>query len=191
MHVEVLINSALLALGLALESFMVALANGLRNSNARILRGCVLALLFAACHAAALAIGFAAVRAIADNVALIERWLTWIAVTVLAMLGVKMIVEGIGTCRGHAVKTAKRTAEYFVQSAVASFDAFAVGLAVPNYSVVEVALCAGIISAVIFCFYFVGFTAGKKFGVRFSRYAALIGGLVFIGVAVEIAAGAV
>ncbi|MDE6400981.1 MAG: manganese efflux pump MntP family protein [Clostridiales bacterium] len=190
MSVTVLINSFLFALGLAFESFMVALANGLNNANVRILRAFGFAVMFAACHAIALFAGYSLVFAAAKYIAHIERFLTWIAVGVLATLGVNMILEGLRARLCEIVKPIRRTAEFFVQSAVASFDAFAVGLTVPNYSVGDVAVCAAVIFSVIAAFYTVGFVVGKKCGTKFSKYAAILGGLVFVGVAVEIAVGA-
>lgn len=127
MSVTVLINSFLFGLGLAFESFMVALANGLNNANMRVLRALCFAALFAACHVAALAAGYALVFAAAKYIAHIERFLTWIAVGVLATLGANMLLEGLKVRRGdEAIKPVRRTAEFFVQSVVASFDAFAV-----------------------------------------------------------------
>ena len=191
MSVTVLINSFLFGLGLAFESFMVALANGLNNANMRVLRALCFAALFAACHVAALAAGYALCCAAAKYIAHIERFLTWIAVGVLATLGANMLLEGLKVRRGdEAIKPVRRTAEFFVQSVVASFDAFAVGLTVPNYTAGDVALCAAIIFTVITAFYSVGFVVGKKCGTKFSKYAAMLGGLVFIGVAIEIAVGA-
>ncbi len=191
MSVTVLINSFLFGLGLAFESFMVALANGLNNANMRVLRALCFAALFAACHVAALAAGYALVFAAAKYIAHIERFLTWIAVGVLATLGANMLLEGLKVRRGdEAIKPVRRTAEFFVQSVVASFDAFAVGLTVPNYTAGDVALCAAIIFTVIIALYSVGFVVGKKCGTKFSKYAAMLGGLVFVGVAIEIAVGA-
>lgn len=190
MNVAVLINSALFGLGLAFESFMVALANGLNNANMRVLRAVCFAVMFAACHVVALAIGYAVVFAAAKYISHIERFLTWLAVGVLASLGAKMILESMRAGSNDIVKPVRRTAEFFAQSVAASFDAFAVGLTVPHYTVCDVALCAAVIFTVIATFYIAGFVVGKKCGTKFSEYAAAIGGLVFMGLAVEIAVGA-
>lgn len=183
----VLLNSVLLALGLALESFMVALATGLSDANTRYLRAFALALLFAVCHAVALIIGYALVSTVSENLQTIENYLTWIAVAVLLFLGVKSIVEGVRAKKDGKMCARKKTAQHVLQSAVASFDAFAVGLTVGGYSHADISVCAAVISSVIVAFYMAGFVAGRKFGVKFNGIAAVLGGLVFIGLAAEVA----
>ncbi len=187
MHAYVVVNSLFLALGLALEAFMVAIANGLKNANLRLKTAYVYGAVFAAWHVVALLLGYMLVKVIADNVNEIQSVLTWIAVAVLAFLGIKMIAEGAVK---REEKSSARLLEFFVQSAVASFDAFAVGLTVPDYTIGDTMFCAGMIAVIIFAFFAIGFAAGKKFGSRFKRLAAVIGGSVFIGLAVEIAVGA-
>lgn len=190
MHGTMLINSLLFGLGLAFEAFMVSLANGLNNANLRVLRAFCFAVMFAACHAIALWAGYSIVRFISNNVDEVESVLTWIAVGVLAVLGVKMICEGVLHNKSHSGKKITSAVEFLIQSVVAAFDAFAVGLTVSEYSKGEAALCGGIIATVITLFYLVGFVVGKKFGTKWGKYAELIGGLVFIGIAIEIAVGA-
>lgn len=184
MRTEILVNSLLLTLGLAFEAFMVSLANGLKTQNSSLKRACLFGAVFAICHAVSLWIGYALVKSVADNVAGIENALTVIAVAVLLFLGIKMIVEGV---RKKEEKPAAAIAEFALQSTVASFDAFAVGLTVPDYSIADTAFCSVSIAAVIFAFFAVGFFVGKKFGDKFKKSAAVLGGLVFIGVAAEIA----
>lgn len=190
MHGTTLLNSLLFGLGLAFEAFMVSLANGLNNANLRVLRAFCFAVMFAACHAVALWAGYAVVRFISSNIDEIESVLTWLAIGVLIILGVKMICEGVRHNKCHSDKKITSAIEFFIQSVVAAFDAFAVGLTVSEYSIGEAALCGGIITTVITLFYLVGFVVGKKFGTRWGKYAEIIGGLVFIGIAVEIAVGA-
>ena len=83
MHAYVVVNSLFLALGLALEAFMVAIANGLKNANLRLKTAYVYGAVFAAWHVVALLLGYMLVKVIADNVNEIQSVLTWIAVAVL------------------------------------------------------------------------------------------------------------
>lgn len=184
MCVETVVNSILLALGLALEAFMVALANGLKTANTRLKTACSFGAIFALCHAVALWIGYAVVKTVADNIGGLETVLTWSAVGVLVFLGVKMIIEGV---LKKEEKSAARIVEFTVQSIVAAFDAFAVGLTVPDYRITDTAFCSFVIAVVIFMFFLIGFAVGKKFGNKLGKYAAVLGGSVFIGIAAEIA----
>lgn len=186
-----LLNSLLLAVGLAFESFVVALANGLHSPNNSLKRALLYAGLFAVCHAVALAIGYVLIKTVADGIQAIDKYLTGIAAGVLLLLGIKMIVEGIMRLRGKKEKPARTIAESVLQSAVASFDAFASGLTMPDYSVWFVLLTAGMICAVIIPIYAVGFSAGNRFGSKFGKYSSILGGLVFFGLATEVIIGAV
>jgi len=183
---SVLINSVFLALGLALESFMVALAMGLCDANTRIIRALMLAVVFAVCHAVALYIGYALISKVSESAQTIEKYLTWIAVAVLVFLGVKSIVKGVRAKKDGKMLKQKKTAQHVFQSIVASFDAFAVGLTVGGYSWGDISVCAAVIASVIIVFYLAGFAAGKKFGMKFNGVAAILGGLVFIGLAAEV-----
>ncbi|MDE6029415.1 MAG: manganese efflux pump [Clostridiales bacterium] len=185
-----LLNGFLLAIGLAFESFVVAMANGLHNANFGLKKAVRIALLFAVCHAVALAVGYLLIKTVAQSVQKIDGWLAWVAAVVLVLLGVKMIAEGVRCAKGNDEKPARTNTEFLVQSAVASFDAFASGLTMASYDVWFVLFTAVIVCAVIMPFYVVGFWAGKKCGTRFGKYSALLGGLVFIGLAVEVIVGA-
>lgn len=180
------INSLLFGLGLAVEAFMIAVANGLNGSNMSFARAICFAVIFAFCHAAALAVGYITVRTVSSSLDSAEAYLGWIAVGVLALLGIKMIVLNLVKKEKARLQNTS-VPEFFVQSVVAAFDAFAVGLTVSEYSAARLAVCATVIAVIIVAAFLAGFTVGKKFGKRFSDKADAIGGLVFIGIAVEIA----
>ena len=173
-------------IGLSFESFMVSMANGLHNASNGVKRGVSLALLFASCHAAALMLGYLLITLVASGIHKIDGVLTWISFAVLAALGIKMIAEGINLARGKCEKLARTTTEFIVQSVVASFDAFAVGLTVPDFSVWSALFTAGVMFSAIMLFYTIGFSVGQRFGTKLGKYSAVLGGLVFVGLAVEI-----
>lgn len=185
-----LLNSLLYALGLAFESFMVAMANGLYNANFGAKKAMALAVLFALCHAAELLLGFLLMYILARSVPFIEGIIVWISAAVLGVLGIKMIAEGALVAKGKQEKPIHKMGEFVVQSVVAAFDAFAVGLTASDYSVLDIFICASIITVVIVAFYIAGFVAGKKCEAKFGKYSAVLGGLVFIGLAIEVIVGA-
>lgn len=185
-----LLNGFLLAIGLAFESFIVAMANGLHNVNFGVKRAFRIAILFALCHAIFLMLGYLLIKTVAQGIQKIDGLLTWIAAAVLVLLGVKMIAEGVRCAHGKSEKPAHTSAEFVVQSIVASFDAFASGLTMPDYSLWFELLIGVIICAVIIPFYMVGFSIGKKCGTKFGKYSALLGGIVFLGLAAEVIVGA-
>lgn len=185
-----LVNDVLFALGLAFESFVVAMANGLNGAGTRFKRMLIYATLFAGAHAAALWIGYVTVVSVRSGLNVAEETLTWFAVAALAFIGAKTLIGGIRELRGEKPKGTCNIAEAAVQSVAAALDAFAVGLTVPEYSVAETAICSVLFFFVIAVFYIVGYFSGKKFGEKIGRFAGLLGGAVFIGLAVELAVGA-
>ena len=181
-----LYDSLLFALALSFESFMVALANGLHNANFGVKKGILLAILFAACHVAALLIGYALCKTLSDNIGAINDVSGWIAFAVLLFLGIKTVAEGIRCALGKKEKVATSLIGFIVQSAVASLDAFAVGFTIIDYTPLGATVCGGIICGAILLFYSIGFFVGKKFGTRMGKYAAILSGIVYIGLAIEV-----
>ena len=189
-----LVSGALVGVGLALEAFLVVLANGLYGANNGKLRMFAQAFTFALCHAAALIAGYFAVRALAGATASVDVFMTRIASGALAFIGLKTIAawskEFYATDRVLMLAQkheARKTdfAGFFVQSVAASFDAFAAGVAQGGEAVDSALLCAATIAAIITMFYLLGYACGKKFGNGRSRYASLLGGLIFVVLAVE------
>ncbi len=181
-----LYDSLLFALALSFESFMVALANGLHNANFSVKKGILLAILFAMCHVAALLIGYALGKTLSNNISEINNVSGWIAFAVLLFLGIKTVAEGIQCALGKKEKVAASLIGFIVQSAVASLDAFAVGFTIIIYTPLGAAVCGGIICFAILLFYSIGFFVGKKFGTRMGKYAAILSGIVYIGLAIEV-----
>ena len=72
------------------------------------------------------------------------------------------------------------------QCAATSVDALTVGFTIEEYAVYAALACSAIIAATTFVVYLVGFFVGKKFGMRFEKVASVVGGAVFIAIAVEI-----
>ena len=165
---------------------MVALANGLHNANFGVKKGVLLAILFAVCHVVALLVGYVLAKTLSEKIKAIDDVSGWIAFAVLTFLGIKTIAEGIQCALGKKEKVATSAVGFVVQSTVAALDAFAVGFTISDYTVGGAIACCGIIAAAIVAFYSVGFFVGKKFGTKLGKYADILGGLVYIGLAIEV-----
>ena len=181
-----LYDSLLFAIALSFESLMVALANGLHNANFGVKKGILLAVLFAMCHVVALLIGYTLAKTLSEKVKAINDVSGWIAFAVLLFLGIKTVAEGVQCARGKKEKIATSWWGLAVQSLVASLDAFAIGFTVSDYSPLGATACGGLIASAIWLFYSIGFFVGRKFGTRMGKYAAIISGLVYIGLSVEV-----
>lgn len=72
------------------------------------------------------------------------------------------------------------------QGIATSIDALSVGFAIAGDQAAEAALCALIIAAVTFGICMSGLVLGKKVGTRLSGKAEILGGLILIGIGLEI-----
>lgn len=73
-----------------------------------------------------------------------------------------------------------------IQGIATSIDALSVGLTISDYTW-EFALVASLIIAVVtFSFCITGLFLGKKIGAKFSKWAEFAGGIILIGIGLEI-----
>ncbi|MDE6400980.1 MAG: manganese efflux pump MntP family protein, partial [Clostridiales bacterium] len=88
------------------------------------------------------------------------------------------------TARDQCVKVG--VGALIAQGAATSVDALTVGFTIEDYGVFAALACSAIIAATTFFIYLIGFAVGKKFGMRFEKAASIVGGAVFLAIAVEI-----
>lgn len=181
-----LLNSVLLGVGLAMDAFSVSLANGLNDPKMSKARMSVIAGVFAVFQAAMPMLGWICVHTIMQYFVMFEKLIPWIALILLGFIGGKMLKEGIG---GEDIEeqTEKLGAgALIVQGVATSIDALSVGFTIAEYNVYMALLCATIIAVVTFFICLVGLILGKKFGTRFAGKASILGGVILIGIGIEI-----
>ena len=207
-------NSILLGAGLAMDAFSVSLANGLEDPDMRARRVCGIAGVFALFQIAMPLIGWGCIHTIAEYFDAFRSWIPWIALALLAFLGGKMLAEGIRDLREGKKAAAENTAPggdaaravtgsgeneqpgdkggkltvaaLLLQGVATSIDALSVGFTIAEYSLPLALLSAGIIGAVTFALCFCGVHLGKRFGTHLAGKATIIGGLILIGIGIEI-----
>lgn len=206
-------NSILLGAGLAMDAFSVSLANGLEDPDMRARRVCGIAGVFALFQIAMPLIGWGCIHTIAEYFDVFRSWIPWIALALLAFLGGKMLAEGIRDLREGKKAAAENTAPggdapptvaagesekpgdkggkltvaaLLLQGVATSIDALSVGFTIAEYSLPLALLSAGIIGAVTFLLCFCGVHLGKRFGTHLAGKATIIGGLILIGIGIEI-----
>lgn len=77
-------------------------------------------------------------------------------------------------------------AALLLQGIATSIDALSVGFTIAEDPFPLAAISAGIIGAVTFLLCFIGVHIGKRFGTRLAGRATLVGGLILIGIGIEI-----
>ena len=180
------VNSILLGVGLAMDAFSVSLANGLNDPAMKKKRMCTVAGVFAFFQAFMPMTGWLCVHTMLRYFEKFQPFIPWIALILLAFIGGKMLVEGI---RGQEeeVKCEKLTAwVLLIQGVATSIDALSVGFTIAKYNFGQALLASGIISAVTFVICMAGLSIGKKFGTKLANKASVLGGVILIGIGIEI-----
>ena len=179
------LNSGLLGVGLAMDAFSVSLANGLHDPHMSRRRGTIIAGTFAGFQAAMPMLGWVCVHTIVELFSSFETFIPWIALALLGYIGGKMLVEGI---KGEEAEEAAELSAgaLFVQGVATSIDALSVGFTISEYGWGMALVCSLIIAVVTFFVCTAGLSLGKKFGTKLSGRASILGGVILIGIGLEI-----
>lgn len=193
--IPLIINSLLLGAGLAMDAFSVSIANGLEEPSMRKRRICAIAGVYAVFQFAMPLIGWFFVHSLASAFRAFQPFIPWIALILLVFIGSKMIWEGIAKKTPgdqekveteEAAKGRITAAVLLVQGVATSIDALSVGFTIADYSVFSALISSLIIGIVTFFICIAGLVFGKKLGQKFSDKATVIGGLILIGIGIEI-----
>ena len=179
------LNSALLGVGLAMDAFSVSLANGLHDPHMSRRRGAIIAGTFGVFQAVMPMAGWLCVHTIVELFSAFEKFVPWIALALLGYIGGKMLLEGI---KGEeAEETAELSAgALFMQGVATSIDALSVGFTISEYGWLMALVCSLIVATVTFFICEAGSSLGKKFGTKLSGKASILGGVILIGIGLEI-----
>ena len=179
------LNSALLGVGLAMDAFSVSMANGLHDPKMSVKRMCIIAGTFGVFQAVMPITGWICVHTIVELLSSFEAFIPWIALILLAYIGGKMLLEGI---RGEEAEEAAELSAgaLFMQGIATSIDALSVGFTISEYGWLMALTASLIIALVTFVICMAGLRIGKKFGTKLSGKASILGGVILIGIGLEI-----
>ncbi len=196
MNVVFVLNSILLGAGLAMDAFSVSIANGLNEPHMPRSKMCRVAGTYAGYQFAMPMIGWFCVHAVAEQFEAFRKFIPWIALLLLALIGGKMLAEGICSVRSGKsaeAEEAQRKQEaclgfgtLMVQGIATSIDALSVGFTISDYGTMMAAVCSFLIAVTTFVLCMAGLKFGKKFGERLADKATIFGGLLLIAIGVEI-----
>ena len=181
------LNSILLGFGLALDAFSVSVADAMANPNMKSGKKISIALTFAVFQTLMPLVGWFCVRTIADKFSLFQKAIPYIALILLAYIGIKIIIESRkdGEEKNEGV-AALTFATLIIQGVATSIDALSVGFAIADYSSLEALVSTLIIGITTFIICIFGLELGKKVGKAFSDKATLFGGCILIIIGLEI-----
>ena len=183
------LNSILLGVGLAMDAFSVSLANGLNEPEMKAGRMNLIAGTYSFFQFAMPMIGWICVHTIVEYFQSFEKFIPWIALALLGYIGGEMLVGGLK--KKESEETGEKIAKLglgklMVQGIATSIDALSVGFTIEQYQF-PMALVASLIIAFVTHFICLGgLSIGKKFGLRLADKASILGGLILIGIGLEI-----
>lgn len=186
---KLILNSILLGVGLAMDACAVSMANGLNDPNMKVRKVVLVALIFAFFQALMPMIGWICVRTVAQQFDKFTVAIPYIALALLGFIGGKMIYEGVTHKENSSEQQSNKnlTAVVLLTQAVAtSIDALSVGFTVSSYDVWQALTSVAIIALVTFAICVGGVYVGKKFGTKLGNKAEIFGGIILIGIGLEI-----
>jgi len=181
-----IVNSAMLGVGLAMDAFSVSLANGLNEPRMSRNKMCGIAGVFAVFQAMMPMIGWICVHTIAKHFKNFEKFIPWIALVLLLFIGGKMLIEGIKNDEEEEEKRNLSILTLLIQGIATSIDALSVGFTIASYDFDMAIICVLIIALVTFIICVAGILIGRKFGMKFSNKANILGGTILIVIGIEI-----
>ena len=183
------VNSILLGVGLAMDAFSVSIANALSDPGMKKSRMCYIAGIYAFFQFAMPMIGWICVHTVVEYFQNFEKFIPWIALALLLWIGGKMIWEAV---RGEEdsddenALTKLTFATLLIQGVATSIDALSVGFTIADYGLPMAFVASLIIAGVTFAICMTGLLIGKKAGEKLGSKATLLGGMILVGIGIEI-----
>ena len=184
--VSFIINSALLGVGLAMDAFSVSMANGLSVPKMSRAMRIAIPLTFAVFQFLMPMIGWFCVRSVAEAFTSFQRAIPWIALVLLLFIGGKMLIEGFRGGETEHTDVALKPGALLIQGVATSIDALSVGFTIEQYHVSQALAASLIIGGLTFVICSCGLRIGQRFGTRLAGKASILGGIILIGIGIEI-----
>mgnify|MGYP000667117860 FL=1 len=185
-----------LGAGLAMDACAVSMSNGLAEPKMKLGKIFTIAGFFGVFQIIMPIFGYLAVTVLSatlgENFTRIFGYLVpWIALTLLLILGIKMIVEGIKEGKDSNKENEESVKKLtigglFVQAIATSIDALSVGVIYGNVVPLEAYTTFLIIGIVTFGISVAAVFIGKRFGTIFSNKATIAGGIILCAIGLEI-----
>lgn len=173
----------LIALGLAMDAFAVALSGGFAAGKATSRQTLRLAFHFGLFQFLMPILGWAAGLTVQNFIQAFDHW---VAFALLAGIGGKMVYESFKTAKEEKkASDITRGAPLILLSLATSIDALAVGLSLSLLRV-RILYPSAVIGVVCFALTAFGFTFGSRLGQLLGKRVELLGGLVLVGIGVKI-----
>ena len=180
------INSILLGVGLAMDAFSISMADGLNEPKMCIRRMFLIAGVYGFFQFVMPMMGWVCIHTIVVYFNAFDKIIPGIALILLIFCGSKMVIEGTKGDEGSETDLRLGTGTLMIQGVATSIDALSVGVTIADYCFFMALAASLIISVVTFLICVAGLIIGKKIGITLSKKAAIFGGIILIGIGIEI-----
>lgn len=175
-----LLELFLIAIGVSMDAFAVAVCKGLSLKKNTLKNSLIVALYFGLFQAGMPLIGYLLGVQFQDAISRIDHWIAFI---LLGGIGLNMIKESRDSCERTDDSLCFKTMS--VLAIATSIDALAVGV---TFAFLKVKILSSVILIGIVTFFisFVGVKIGNVFGFKFKSKAEVLGGVILIFMAFKI-----
>lgn len=179
-----IIEIFLIGVGLAMDAFAVSICKGLTMQKVKKKDVLIIGLFFGGFQALMPLIGWLLGKGFESYITSFDHWIAFI---LLAIIGGKMLIDGLkgddNSCGCDAFRLDFK--ELLMLAIATSIDALAIGVtfAFLNYPIVECIAMIGIVTFIISC---IGVYIGHIFGSKYEHKAEIAGGIILIIIGLKI-----
>lgn len=178
-----LVELLILAVGLSMDAFAVSVCKGLAMKKATWKAEICCGAWFGGFQALMPLIGYFLGSLFIDAISAIDHW---VAFVLLAIIGINMLREALGSDEEETADADLSVKTMFVMAVATSIDALAVGISLAMAGVDNIFLAVLLIGATTFVLSAIGVKVGNVFGSRYEKKAEIVGGVILILLGVKI-----
>lgn len=175
-----IIETSLIAIGLAMDAFSVAICKGLSMQKFEIKKAVIIGLYFGIFQGVMPLLGFLLGGTFAET---IEKYDHWVAFVLLAIIGINMIREAFD--KDEEVNDKVDFKSMIWLAIATSIDALTVGITF-SFLKVNIGFVALLIAMVTYVLSVLGVLIGNKFGCKYKAKAEVAGGIILLLMGVKI-----
>ncbi len=173
-----------------MDAFSVSIANALNEPDMKKGKMFGVSGMYAFFQFAMPMIGWVCVHTVAEKFEAFQQFIPWIALVLLLYIGGKMIIENIKKRKSDETEeTVVKNLTFgvlVIQGIATSIDALSVGFTIAEYNWLSALIASLVIAVVTYIICIFGLLIGKKAGEKLSDKAEIVGGIILIGIGIEI-----
>lgn len=181
------INVCLTSVSMSIDAMTISAVDGLQEREMKLQKTLFIAFIFGLFQFIMPVIGYFVGYSFKEE---LERYIPWIAFSILTLLGVKSLIDWyLDFRKKDQEKLEGKTfgfLEILIQGIATSIDALCIGFVYLNLGIGEALLVFGIIGITTFVLSSLTGVFANKLASKLERWASLIAGLVFISIGLKI-----